>query len=47
MVEIERKFLVSNIEECLSRSQASRRITQGYLSQPEPFEFATPTFSVI
>jgi CYTH domain-containing protein len=32
MVEIERKFLVSNIEECLSRSQASRRITQGYLS---------------
>lgn len=32
MVEIERKFLVSNIEECLSRSQDSRRITQGYLS---------------
>jgi len=32
MVEIERKFLVSNIEECLLRSQGSCRITQGYLS---------------
>ena len=32
MVEIERKFLVSNLEQCLSQAQGSSHITQGYLN---------------
>ena len=32
MVEIERKFLVSNLAQCLSQAQGSSHMTQGYLS---------------
>lgn len=32
MVEIERKFLVSNLEQCLLQAQGASHITQGYLS---------------
>ena len=32
MVEIERKFLVSNLGNCLSQAQGSLLLTQGYLS---------------
>ena len=32
MVEIERKFLVSNLDECLQHHTNSKSIVQGYLS---------------
>jgi len=32
MVEIERKFLVSNLAQCLSQAQGCSHMTQGYLS---------------
>lgn len=32
MIEIERKFLVSNLAQCLSQAQGSSHMTQGYLS---------------
>ena len=32
MIEIERKFLVSNLDECLRHATKSTRIVQGYLS---------------